>query len=185
MTNDYKKQNDDESTLQNARSFVMIVLIGVLCFYALLSNTNSKGQSLPMIAGKGCAIVMTGSMEPTLPVDALIFVDETNAYQEGDIVVIQDYYNLVVHRIVSIDENVVVTKGDANNTEDAPMPLSSIRGEVVGHIPYLGAGVRIMKTPLGSLMLIGVVLLFWTLSNRQNTSDENDMSDEERGRENL
>ena len=177
MTSNYKKQNDDESTLHSARSFVMILLIGVLCFYALLSNTNSKGQSLPMIAGKGCAVVMTGSMEPDLPVDSLIFVNKTNDYQQGDVIVIQDYYNLVVHRVVFIDENVVITKGDANNTEDEPMPLSAIRGEVVGHIPYIGAGVRIMKTPLGSLMLIGVVLLFWALSNRQSSGDEERESD--------
>jgi len=185
MTNNYRKQNDEETTLHNARSFVMVLLIGILCFYALLSNTNNKGQSLPMIAGKGCAVVMTGSMEPNLPTDSLIFVNKTNDYKEGDIVVIQDYYNLVVHRIVFIDEDIVITKGDANNSEDEPMPLSSIRGKVVGHIPCIGAGVRIMKTPLGSLMLIGVVLLFWSLSNRQGNNDENEKNDEERERDNL
>lgn len=188
MADNYKNHSEEENTLSGARSFVMVLLIGVLCFYALLSNTNNKGQSLPMIAGKGCAVVMTGSMEPTLPVDSLIFVNKSNDYKEGDVVVIQDYYNLVVHRIVFIDEDVVITKGDANNSEDEPMPISSIRGEVVGHIPYIGAGVRIMKTPLGSLMLIGVVLLFWSLSNRQgnnNAVDEDEENCEERESDSL
>ena len=185
MADNYKNHSEEENTLSGARSFVMVLLIGVLCFYALLSNTNNKGQSLPMIAGKGCAVVMTGSMEPNLPVDSLIFVNKSNDYKEGDVVVIQDYYNLVVHRIVFIDENIVITKGDANNSEDEPMPISSIRGEVVGHIPYIGAGVRIMKTPLGSLMLIGIVLLFWCLSNRQNSNEANDENNEGRESDNL
>lgn len=188
MADNYKNHSEEENTLSGARSFVRVLLIGVLCFYALLSNTNNKGQSLPMIAGKGCAVVMTGSMEPNLPVDSLIFVNKSNDYKEGDVVVIQDYYNLVVHRIVFIDEDVVITKGDANNSEDEPMPISSIRGEVVGHIPYIGAGVRIMKTPLGSLMLIGVVLLFWSLSNRQgnnNAVDEDEENCEERESDSL
>ena len=179
MTKNQEQRKEEVSALKSARSLIMVLLIAILCCYALMSNTRSTGQSLPMIGGSGCAVVMTGSMEPTLPVDSLIFVKETRDYQTGDVVVIQDYYNLVVHRIVSIDENQVITKGDANNTEDEPMPISSIRGEVVGHIPYLGASVRIMKTPLGSLVLIGIVLLFWTLSNRRGEDDEDEEEETE------
>ena len=106
MSNKQNNKETEENTLVSFRSFVLILLIGVLCFYAMMSNTKNTGQVLPMIFGRGCAVVMTGSMEPTLPVDAMIFVNETKDYEVGDIVVIQDYYNLVVHRIISINGNV-------------------------------------------------------------------------------
>ncbi len=179
MSNKQNKQETEDSALVSFRSFVLILLIGVLCFYAMMSNTKNTGQVLPMIFGKGCAVVMTGSMEPTLPVDAMIFVDETRDYEVGDIVVIQDYYNLVVHRIVSINGNEVTTKGDANNVEDEPTLISEIRGEVVGHIPKVGVAVRLMKSPVGSLSLIGLVLLIWSFSGKKKGSED----DEEDGDE--
>ena len=165
-------QETQESALQSVKSFVLIILIGVLCFYALINNTRSTGQVLPMIFGKGCAVVMTGSMEPTIPIDSLIFVDEEDGYSEGDIVVIQNYYSLVVHRIVKIDGDQVITKGDANNTEDEPSDISAIRGKVVWHIPYVGYAITFMKTPLGSLILICVVFLLFMSFNRKTEDDE-------------
>lgn len=181
------EESEDEATaadsLKNARSFVLIMLLGILCVYAFLGNSGSRGQSLPMVGGKGVAVVLTGSMEPNLPVDSLIFVSREDEYKKGDVVVVQDYYNLVVHRIVEINESEVITKGDANNTEDKPCEVSSIRGKVTGHLPYVGAAVRIMKTPFGSMLLIGVVLLLWALgrrnSNGEDEEDEENEADEE------
>lgn len=179
MSNKQNNKETEENTLVSFRSFVLILLIGVLCFYAMMSNTKNTGQVLPMIFGRGCAVVMTGSMEPTLPVDAMIFVNETKDYEVGDIVVIQDYYNLVVHRIISINGNEVITKGDANNVEDEPTLISEIRGEVVGHIPKVGVVVRLMKSPVGSLTLIGVVLLLWSFSGKKKDSEDEEDEEED------
>ena len=178
MNNKQNKQETEENALVSFRSFVLISLIGILCFYAMMSNTKNTGQVLPMIFGKGCAVVMTGSMEPTLPVDAMIIVDETKDYEVGDIVVIQDYYNLVVHRIISINGNEVITKGDANNAEDEPKLLSEIRGEVVGHIPKVGIAVRLMKSPVGSLSLIAFVLLLWSFSGKKKEREADEEADD-------
>lgn len=163
-----KNSNKESSGIKNAKSYVLIFLLAVLCCYAFLSISKNDGQTLPMIGGKGCAVVMTGSMEPNLPVDALVFVSECENYEKNDIVVIQDGYSLVVHRIIAIDESAVVTKGDANNTEDAPAPISHIKGKVTGYIPYAGAVVRFMKTPYGSLSVIAVVILLWLFSGKKN-----------------
>ena len=169
------------NALKSARSFVLILLIGILCCYTLMSNLKNTGQSLPMFGGKGMAVVMTGSMEPELPVDSVIFVEQADSYKVGDVVVIQDYYNLIVHRIIEInpEEGTVITKGDANNAEDDPSELTQIRGIVTGYVPYVGVIVRIMKTPLGSLSLIGVALLLYVLSGRKKDGDEDDEEDDE------
>jgi signal peptidase len=173
MNND-KKQNQ---TLKEAKGFMLIIIVVVLCFYAVIGGTKIKGQAVPMIFGKGCAVVMTGSMEPNIPIDALIFIDETDNYQVGDVVVINKTgYNPVVHRIVSIENDEVITKGDANNTVDEPVTLSNLNGKVIGYIPYVGLVINYIKTPLGSLTLILVFLLLWSISNKKASKEEEDES---------
>ena len=177
MANDNNNKNE-QNTLKGARSFVAIILIGVLCCYALMSNTKGGGQVLPMIFGKGCAVVMTGSMEPTIPVDAMIFVERANDYKVGDIVVIQEGYTLVVHRIVKIEGDMVTTKGDANNTEDEPVTMSHLRGRVTSHIPYVGNAINFMKTPLGSMMAILIAFLLYFAANRGEDDEEEEEVEE-------
>ena len=165
------------NALKEAKNFILILIVVVLCFYATIGGTKIKGQAVPMIFGKGCAVVMTGSMEPNLPIDALIFIDETNDYQIGDVVVINKTgYNPVVHRIVSIENEKVITKGDANNTVDEPVTISDLNGKVIGYIPYVGRVINYIKTPLGSLTLILVFLLLWSISNKKASKEEEDES---------
>ena len=131
--------------------------------------------SIPMIFGKGCAVVMTGSMEPNLPVDSLIFITETDEYQVGDVVVINKTgYNPVVHRIVSIGNDEIITKGDANNTVDEPVTRDELSGKVIGYIPYAGLVINYFKTPLGSLVLVLLILLLWSISEKKASKEEDD-----------
>ena len=57
MVTSEEKTSSDDSVLKSARNFVLIILMAVLCFYALMSNSKNNGQVLPMIFGKGCAII--------------------------------------------------------------------------------------------------------------------------------
>lgn len=168
-----EKHTDDAGFLNSAKEIVLIVLILVLIFYALSVTNNNDGQLLPMIAGKGCAVVMTGSMEPTLPVDAMIFVTESKSYRVGDIVVIQDGYNLVVHRLIRFEDGKAITKGDANNAEDPPIELSAIKGKVFGHIPGVGRVVNFVKTPLGNMiMMLAAAFMAISAFKRDSSADE-------------
>lgn len=118
------------------------------------------GNQLPMPLGFGAAVVLSGSMEPELSVNDLIIVSDADSYERNDIVVYQEGRTLVVHRIISIDGETVVTKGDANNVEDAPIQLSAIKGKVIFHIPFVGNIVGALKTPVGTLaILVAIVLL--------------------------
>ena len=174
-----ENNNNENQALKGAKSFILTIILVVLCFYAVMGNTKIKGQAVPMIFGKGCAVVMTGSMEPNIPVDALIFIDETDEYEVGDVVVINKTgYNPVVHRIVSLENEEVITKGDANNTVDEPVTLSELNGKVVGYIPYVGLVINYFKTPLGSLTLILAFLLLWSISNNKASKEQEDETNE-------
>lgn len=139
----------------------------VLGINVYLWNAKSLvGNALPMPFGYGCAVVLSGSMEPTLLIDDLILVKEQDAYQVDDIVVFQDEGSLTVHRLISVDGDTVVTKGDANNAADDPIPANRIIGAVFKRIPSLGAAARFLKTPVGVICLLGGALLLAEMSYR-------------------
>ena len=147
--------------LKTAARLIALLLIGGILGLQLYSwNTTSlTGNILPMPLGVGSAVVLSGSMEPTIMTDELIIVKADDSYAEGDIVVYQNERILVVHRIVAMDEETVTTRGDANNADDAPVSRSQIKGTVIAHIPHMGALVRLLKTPVATIALIlGAVL---------------------------
>lgn len=77
--------------------------------------------------------VKTGSMENEIHAGDYILIIKKNNYQVGDIVTFkkEDYY--VTHRIIKKNGKRIVTKGDANNTPDEEIKVSSIIGKVIYH----------------------------------------------------
>ena len=141
-----------------------------------LYNWNAKslaGNVLPMPFGYGTAVVLSGSMEPTIMTDEMIIVKAQENYEVGDVVVYQSGYSLVVHRIVAMDDQTVMTRGDANNVDDEPMELSRIKGEVIAHIPHVGTVVQALKSPVATVILIVGVVLLVEMSFRKK-KDEDD-----------
>ncbi len=126
-----------------------------------LNAERLVGDRLPMPFGYGAAVVLSGSMEPELSAGDLVIVGDSGSVEVGDVVVYQDGNVLVVHRVVEIDGDVMVTKGDANNVADAPMSVSAVRGEVLASIPLLGTVVGWLKSPAGTVLVLAaaVVLL--------------------------
>lgn len=119
---------------------------------------------LPTLMGNKNMAVLSGSMEPKIPVGSICIVNPTNLQelQTGDVVTYQiGGDTMVTHRITQIDtvNRQVVTKGDANETEDgSPVPFDNIVGRVKVHIPYLGYISIYAKTPLGIAAIC--ILLF-------------------------
>ena len=144
----------------------------------LVNANNLLGNKMPMPFGYGAAVVLSGSMEPTFSKDDLIFVKKTDSIDTGDIVVYQSNNSLVVHRVVSMDGDMVVTKGDANNIEDSSFDKSAIKGVVVGSIPGLGIIVNAIKTPTGTVVVLLCAFLLIELSFRkQKESDDKRIED--------
>ncbi|MBE6972007.1 MAG: signal peptidase I [Ruminococcaceae bacterium] len=134
---------------------------GVLGMNLYLANAGKLlGDRMPMPFGCGAAVVLSGSMEPALSIDDLIVVCRTQDVAMGDIVVYQDGNILVVHRIVNIDGDRVITRGDANNVADDPIGRDAIKGVVVFRIPRGGAAVALIRSPAGTVcILIAAVAL--------------------------
>lgn len=122
---------------------------------------------VPRFAGWQPQIVLSGSMEPALPVGSVAFVDhrDPERIRVGDILTFRhpDYPGrLVSHRVVDIEGDgpgglSFRTKGDANETAD-PWVVSpdQVVGVVKFHLPYAGYAHRFVRTPAGFALLVGV-----------------------------
>ena len=112
--------------------------------------------------------VISGSMEPTYSVGDLLYVKtvDPDGVKVGDPITFVLNEDLVVatHRVVAVDrENrQFVTKGDANETEDAnPVHFNNLVGVPVFAIPLLGYVSAYIQNPPVMYVAIafGVVLL--------------------------
>lgn len=134
-------------------STVLVVLV-VLCA-ALLMGARLLGFRVYNI--------ISHSMEPVYSVGDLVYVQPVKSIsqlREGDVISFVQNEELVVvtHRIVRIDpeNDRVHTKGETNDTEDAPVHFKNVIGVVRFHIPLLGYVSDYVQNPPGMYVAVGV-----------------------------
>jgi signal peptidase I len=98
-------------------------------------------------------VVQSGSMEPAIGVGALVVTapDSPEGVEVSDVISFRSESGaMVCHRVVAIDGQTFVTKGDANEGNDpSPVPFEDVAGKVAFSVPYLGYAVGFLKTPFG------------------------------------
>lgn len=175
------KNQVNEKKNKKSRVFLrrlILVIVGIaLGLNLYFANARSVlGNQLPMPFGYGIANVLSGSMEPTFSKGTLLLVKETQDIQEGDIVVYQSGKELIVHRVIQVSENQIITQGDANNVADEPFEKTQIKGKVIGWIPGLGSVVSILKTPAAMILMLVCALLLIEGSFRvQKEADDQEL----------
>jgi len=142
-----------------------ILFYMALAFCLLISITMIKAKvsgKQPEILGYKFFVVLTGSMEPELPVGDLIIVKSIDPMEikTEDVITFQSSQsnNIITHRVkgISNNENMeFVTKGDANNVED-PYPVDSenVIGKVSGHLPKVGGVLKFVQTNAKVVLII-------------------------------
>lgn len=115
-------------------------------FLLLLGLLPLAAEHLPALAGIGCYGVHGGSMEPFLYDGDLVYASKAEPadLSSGDVVVYRDWLDggsFIVHRVVENvrEHGTVVTKGDANGSQDAlPVPYGNIAGRMLFRVPNGG-----------------------------------------------
>ncbi len=144
------------SILSSIIIVVMVIVAGVLL--------------LPYALGYQTLTVLSGSMEPTYHVGAVVFVKKVpvNEVKVGDAITFKLGNGMVAtHRVVSVDEakQEFVTKGDANNVADGPTGFGNYVGRAENlSVPYLGYIAADIKTPKGIMVTTGVIVVIVLLS---------------------
>ena len=129
--------------------------------------------AVPRLADIDTYVVVSGSMEPAIPVGSMVYsrpVDPATL-QPGDIIV---FYGTsrndsvpVTHRVVEnhTDTGEIITKGDANQSTDIqPAVYINIVGKVVAHIPGLGLPASLLATLTGKIALAMLIVAGYLLT---------------------
>ena len=137
------------------KTILKTVIFGLLLFVVAILITSRTD-----VLGIRSMVVLTGSMEPSIPVASIIFVGKEDFYQIGEVIAFKNSQGVTItHRIADkLEENgtlVFKTKGDANNAGDSELiPAGNIVGKQILTIPYLGRITAFLKTPLGFISLV-------------------------------
>lgn len=113
----------------------------------------------PRFMGYQSYNIMSGSMEPEIPVGSLVYVKPIapEDIETGDVIAFSSNDSVIVHRTVEnhIVEGEIITKGDANEQEDmSPVAYQSVLGRVERHIPYLGQLMLILGSGIGKVCML-------------------------------
>lgn len=110
---------------------VTCILIGIVALYLVFAIYNKFiSKDGKFLIGKYYIFqIATGSMEHELFAGDYIVVENTDDYKVGDIITYKEDGYYITHRINEMDENKIVTKGDANNSSDSPISRDKIVGK--------------------------------------------------------
>ena len=127
------------------------------------------------------ALILSGSMEPTLSVDDLVIVKRADKINKGDIIAFYDENgNKVMHRVIDVEGDTITTQGDANNVADTPISKDKVCGKYVGKIKYLGKIIKFIKTPLGISICFVITIIILLLPERRQGKHESKHSKEDK-----
>jgi signal peptidase len=182
------KLNSRIKTILRTALLSIAALIVGLNVYSL-NASRLAGDLVPMPMGVGATVVLSGSMEPTLSTGDLLIIAKQDSYQVDDVVVFQANRMAVVHRIVELYEKPVqgedgeeiqqmaITQGDANNTPDDPIQVSQIKGTVVFRLPIVGYLINMIKTPIGTILILGLAIFLLERSFHKEREKDQDKLD--------
>ena len=170
-----KHNNSSKNTKRSQGGNFVPALCNVLgTLILLLVIAVCVPLTVPRLLGMDTYHVVSGSMEPAIPVGSAVFVRPTEAseIQPGDVIAFWHNGEVVTHRVVE-NRTVVgrfITRGDANPENDfEPIPYEDLIGRVDYHAPVIGALMEVLTRPVGKLYLLALAccgVMFNMLASR-------------------
>ena len=135
--------------------FSTLLMVALLALAAVLI--------VPVILGYTELAVLTGSMQPTIPVGSLIYVKEVDpaTLEPGDVITYRlEGDTMVTHRVIETNptEGYLITQGDANEDPDGEITFDRIVGKMDFHLPYLGYISMNIRTKTGIFAICGTLI---------------------------
>ena len=112
-------------------------------------------------------IVISGSMDPKIPVGSLCFINTRYPYKKlkkNDIIVYKFQQNQVIHRVIRVTERGLETKGDANDFSDRISTTEkNYYGKYLFSIPGIGFVITKFQSTIGKITFVGVILILYIM----------------------
>lgn len=144
-----RKKRCPASAVCSALGTFILIIVVALCI----------PLTIPRMFGYEIYTVVTGSMEPAIPVGSLVYVKNIppEEVKADDVIAFygaKDSAAVITHRVVSNSEIMgeFITKGDANRTNDMnPVTYEQYIGEVQLTVPKAGTVAEILTGAQGKL----------------------------------
>ena len=104
--------------------------------------------------------VATGSMSGTIEAEDLIIVELTNNVKKNDIITFKSNDSFITHRVIEVRDNILITKGDSNNSVDNPINKKQVIGKVIKVIPGVGVWKEVLSTPKVTIAILATLIIF-------------------------
>lgn len=150
-----------EAVLNIFLAIAIILAIIAICYSF---QTKFLKKNYANILGYTAFEVVTGSMSNTINVGDVVLVEITKDVAENDIIVYESEDGIITHRLISINDDNLITKGDANNKEDEPIKNEQVIGKVIKIMTGITIWRKVLFTPeviiliIISITLIGVIM---------------------------
>lgn len=150
-----RQKKHPAAALCNVLGTVLLIALVVFCL----------PLTVPRLFGCHIYSVVSGSMEPQIPVGSLVYVQEEAAENllEGEVIAFYgalDSASIITHRVVEnrVLMGELITKGDANAAEDLrPIPYENVIGKVVRTIPGAGKAAELLTSKEGKVLAACVI----------------------------
>lgn len=114
-------------------------------------------------------VVQSGSMEPIIETGSICFVNKNIKYEnikKNDIIAFKMNNSiLVTHRVISVTENGLETKGDSNEISDG---ISTTKENYIGKnifsIPKVGYVIELIQSKNGKIIFITLIIILFLSS---------------------
>lgn len=172
-------------------SIILNILLGVVILLLILFAYNSIQtrvfhKEYSNVFGYTAFKVVSGSMYDTIDIGDIVIVKikkDKDVFSEDNIIVFKEENSIITHRIIEIDGEKIITKGDANNTEDEPITREKIIGKVTKIIPNVEIWKKVFTSPQVVISIITTIILFtiafsYDGDKKSKTNQEQDSSEE-------
>lgn len=161
------------------KKVIVNLIIFILSIIAIISiwgvvQLNVQHKEYINIFGYSILSTETGSMSPTIEKGDIVIIKIGDEIRENDIITYKKENVLITHRIVSMNGDTIIARGDYNNTDDEPIN----RNEVIGKTVFIINNVEVWKKVFTDMhviipICITVILFILLISYKEKTGDEN------------
>lgn len=151
-----------------------IILIPIILYdlYLIIQN-NLHPDTTPELFGIKTFNIISGSMEPGIKIDDIIFVKTVKQYeiQKKDIITFVIDNETITHRVINVEikdnKFIYTTKGDKNEVSDIEkIEFDQIEGKYIGRIPKMGILVNLLKNKIVFFVILIVLILCYYLQRK-------------------
>jgi len=138
--------------IKNVIINLIIFVLGIIAILAIWTSIqlNVQNKEYVNIFGYSIFSTETASMSPTIEIGDIVFVKLGEQVQEKDIITYKSGNAFITHRIIEIQGDSIIAKGDNNNTQDKPIK----KQDIIGKVTYIMNNVEVWKKVFSDISVI-------------------------------